>query len=290
MSLNAIELAAKAKINLSLDITGIRENGYHELCMLMQSVELYDTVRLERDDMISVRTNLYYLPVNRQNIAYRIAERFFEKTGITGGARISITKRIPVAAGLAGGSTDGAAVLKGLNRLYETGLTMEEMCELALPVGSDIPFCLRGGTMLTEGIGEKLTRVPSIPKCHILLCKPSFGISTEAAFREFDTREKAEHPNTPLLLKALAEGDLETLAGNMKNVLADMARPNHRDIGAIEERMKADGALGAVMSGSGPTVFGIFRDKEAALKSYHTMRKSYREVFLASPEYCPVEP
>ena len=154
MSLNAIELAAKAKINLSLDITGIRENGYHELCMLMQSVELYDTVRLERDDMISVRTNLYYLPVNRQNIAYRIAERFFEKTGITGGARISITKRIPVAAGLAGGSTDGAAVLKGLNRLYETGLTMEEMCELALPVGSDIPFCLRGGTMLTEGIGK----------------------------------------------------------------------------------------------------------------------------------------
>lgn len=289
MNVNALELAAKAKINLSLDITGIRDNGYHELCMLMQSVELYDTIRLERDDEISVRTNLYYLPINRQNIAYRIAERFFDKTGIRGGVRISVTKRIPVAAGLAGGSTDGAAVLKGLNRMYGTGLTMDELCEMALPVGSDIPFCLRGGMMLTEGIGEKLTRLPSIPKCYILLCKPAFGISTEAAFREFDTQTQAEHPNTELLLKALGEGDLETLAGNMKNVLADMARPNHREIGLIEERMKKDGALGAVMSGSGPTVFGIFDQKEKASKAYQSMRRSYREVFLVSPEYCPVE-
>jgi len=279
MKLHACELAAKAKINLSLDIKGRRDNGYHDLDMIMQTVELSDIVRVETADELSVSTNLYYLPSDKRNIACKVAERFFEATGIRGGCRIQITKSIPVSAGLAGGSTDGAAVLKGLNRLYETGLSTEELCKIALPVGSDIPFCLQGGTMRVGGIGEELERLPDLPYCRIVICKPGFGVSTEQAYKHFDSLSSVTHPDTEELIEALKNQDIRRVAENMRNVLEESIPSGRNEIRHIEDVMIKNGALGAMMSGSGPSVFGIFELKEDARKCADILRRRYRECF-----------
>ncbi|MBR5743448.1 MAG: 4-(cytidine 5'-diphospho)-2-C-methyl-D-erythritol kinase [Clostridia bacterium] len=220
---DVVELASKAKINLTLAVTGRAENGYHLLDMVMQNVELADTVRVEKADALRVETNLYYLPADSRNIAYKMAERFFRETGVRGGAEICITKKIPVSAGLAGGSGNGAAVLKGLNRLYGTGLSLREMQELAFPVGSDIPFCLAGGAARVRGMGEKVERIKGLPPCTVLLVKPAFGISTEAAYRAFDENRPPETPDTEGMLDALRRNDLETVGALLSNQLEAVA-------------------------------------------------------------------
>ena len=282
-----IELAAKAKINLSLDITGKRDNGYHELATIMQNVELSDTVRLEKSDRIEVKSNLFYLPNDQKNIAYKMAEHFFTEMGIRGGVKITLNKKIPVAAGMAGGSSDGAAVLKGLDMLYGTGLSMEEMQRLSLRIGSDIPFCLLGGTALVTGIGDETKRLPPMPFCRIVLCKPAFGISTEAAYHAYDSFGAKAHPDTAKLIGALEVGDLYTLAGEMRNVLEDVVTAPD-EITRIEKTMLSFGALGARMSGSGPTVFGIFDRREKADACLIALRKEYHDAWSVSPERIPV--
>ena len=281
---DAIELASKAKINLTLAITGRAENGYHLLDMLMQNVELSDTVRVEKAEGISVETNLYYLPSDRRNIAYKMAERFFQETGIEGGASIRITKRIPVAAGLAGGSGNGAAVLKGLNRLYGTGLTLEDMQRIAFPIGSDIPFCLRGGAARVRSMGEIVEPVRGLPPCTILLVKPAFGISTEAAYGAFDRIRPEKTPDTEGMLSALERADLQEIGRLLCNHLEETAGKDYPEIGEIEEILRRFGALGASMSGSGPTVFGIFRDRKTAEKAAYFLKKRWNDVFCVSPE------
>lgn len=284
---NVIELASKAKINLSLDITGRRENGYHELATIMQNVELADTVRLEKSDRIEITSNLFYLPTDQKNIAYKMAEHFFRETGVKGGVKITLRKKIPVAAGMAGGSSNGAAVLKGLNKLYETGLTLEEMQAMSLKIGSDIPFCLLGGTALVTGIGEITERLPPMPACRIVLCKPPFGISTEAAYRAYDSHAAFTHPDTAGMVKALEEGDLLGIASKMRNVLEDVVTAPE-EIAEIEKVMRSHGALGARMSGSGPTVFGIFAEREKAEECRRALYKVYRDTWSVSPEHVPV--
>ena len=281
---DVMELASKAKINLTLAITGRAENGYHLLDMLMQNVELSDTVRIEKADGIRVETNLYYLPQDRRNIAYKMAEIFFRETGIRGGASIRITKKIPVAAGLAGGSGNGAAVLKGLNKLYSAGLTLEEMQRLAFPAGSDIPFCLAGGAARVRGMGEIVEPVKGLPACAVLLVKPAFGISTEAAYRAFDAIRPAKDPDTAGMLRALRKGDLEEIGGLLSNHLEEVAGKEYPEIGEIEEIMRASGAAGASMSGSGPTVFGLFRERSAAARAAKLLKKRRCDVFCVSPE------
>lgn len=281
---DVVELASKAKINLTLAITGRAENGYHLLDMLMQNVELSDTVRIEKADGIRVETNLFYLPTDRRNIAYKMAERFFAETGIRGGAAIRITKRIPVAAGLAGGSGNGGAVLRGLNRLYETGLSLEEMQKLAFPVGSDIPFCLAGGAARVRGMGERVEPVKGLPPCTVLLVKPAFGIATEAAYKAFDRIVPARTPDTEGMLSALERGDLDDVGRLLCNHLEQTARSDYPEIGEVEETMRRHGAVGASMSGSGPTVFGIFRDRRTAEKAASLLKKRWHDVFCVSPE------
>lgn len=284
---NIIELAAKAKINLSLDITGRRENGFHELATVMQNVELSDTVRLEKSDRIEIKSNLFYLPVDQKNIAYKMAAHFFRETGIRGGVKITLTKRIPVAAGMAGGSSNGAAVLKGLNKLYETGLTLEDMQAMSLPIGSDIPFCLLGGTALVTGIGEVTERLPPLPPCRIVLCKPAFGISTEAAYRAYDLHTAFSHPDTEKMVNALKAGDLSTVAGTMRNVLEEVVTAPG-EIAQIERIMLEHGAVGARMSGSGPTVFGIFAEREKADACRKALSSMYRDTWSVLPERIPI--
>ena len=281
---DVVELASKAKINLTLAVTGRAANGYHLLDMLMQNVELSDTVRIEKADGIRMETNLYYLPCDRRNIAYKMAERFFRETGTAGGALIRITKRIPVAAGLAGGSGNGAAVLKGLDRLYGTGLTLEEMQEIAFPVGSDIPFCLAGGAARVRGMGERVEPVRGLPPCTVVLVKPAFGISTEEAYKAFDRIRPARSPDTEAMLEALERADLDTVGNLLCNHLEETARLEHPEIGEIERILCSSGALGASMSGSGPTVFGLFRDRETAEGAAEILKKRRYDVFCVSPE------
>lgn len=281
---DVIELASKAKINLTLAITGRAENGYHLLDMLMQNVELSDTVRVEKAEDITVESNLFYLPSDRRNIAYKMAERFFRETGIRGGAAIRITKRIPVAAGLAGGSGNGAAVLKGLNRLYETGLTLGDMQRIAFPVGSDIPFCLAGGAARVRGMGEIVEPVRGLPPCTVLLVKPGFSIATEAAYKAFDRIRPEKTPDTEAMLSALERADLPEIGKQLSNHLEETARRDYPEIREIEEILLRRGALGASMSGSGPTVFGIFRERSTAEDAAASMRERWRDVFCVSPE------
>ncbi len=277
---------AYAKINLTLDVLGTRPDGYHELCMVMQQVSLCDNiaVRIGGDhDGIKVMSNIGYLPCDDRNIAYKAATHFFNSTGITpdGGVNITLEKRIPVAAGLAGGSSDGAAVLRALNRLYETNLSVDELCNIGVKIGADVPYCICGGTMLACGIGEKLTRLPALPPCDIVLCKPGYGMSTPKVFSELDEMEIKSHPDTDAMITALTTRDLPRIASLMENVLEPVVASAKDDIGKIEEIMLNSGALGSIMSGSGSTVFGLFNSSDLAKTAYTKLRSIYKDTFLA---------
>lgn len=284
--MNSIILKGRAKINLTLDVVGKRENGYHDLEMIMQSINLYDTIYIRKTKVQGVRlkSNYSWLPTNEKNIAYKAAELFFQETGITGGVAVEITKHIPVAAGLAGGSADAAATLVGMNRLYETHFSKEKLMEMGLKLGADVPFCIARGTMLAEGIGEKLTALTPMPTTYVVLVKPPFSASTAVVYGNLDIHNIKKHPNTKLVMEALSEEDVKKVAKNMANVLEEVTISMYPEIEKIKQEFVRCGALGTMMSGSGSTVFGLFESEEAAKKAskHFKMKHDMREVYITT--------
>ena len=272
-----------AKINLTLDVLGKREDGYQEVEMIMQTLGLFDLVITDRTKFgISISTNLRYLPRNEKNIAYKAAKLFFEETGIRGGVKMIIHKNIPVAAGLAGGSGNGAAVLVSLNMLYNAGLSPEELCGLGARLGADVPYCIMGGTRLSRGIGEVLTPLPAPDPMTVLLVKPPVSVSTAEIYKAIDSAEIKRRPDTEAMAAALAKNDVRGICGNLCNVMENVTEKLHPDIGRIKAKMIKDGAVGALMSGSGPTVFGIFDDYGAAYRSAEGFARRYKDTYITS--------
>lgn len=273
--MDRIKLKALGKINLGLDVLGRRPNGYHDVRMVMQTVYLYDQILLEKkkESGISLETNLFYLPVNENNLAYRAAKMLMDEFEIQGGVHISLEKHIPVAAGMAGGSSNAAAVLYGMNRLYKLGLTDQELMERGVKLGADVPYCIMRGTVLAEGIGEELTPLPAMPKCHVLLAKPPISVSTQMVYEKLDAQEVTEHPDIDGIISGLEKGDLHKIASSMGNVLENVTITEYPEIERIKDVMKEEGALNAMMSGSGPTVFGIYDDKSLARRAAERIRK-----------------
>lgn len=273
--MDKIKLKALGKINLGLDVLGRRPNGYHDVRMVMQTVYLYDQILLEKTDKegISLKTNLFYLPVNENNLAYRAAKMLIDEFTIKEGVHISLEKHIPVAAGMAGGSSNAAAVLYGMNRLFQLGLTDQELMDRGVQLGADVPYCIMRGTVLAEGIGEKLTPLPAMPKCHVLLAKPPISVSTQKVYEKLDAQEVTEHPDIDGILLGLQTGDLEKITSSMGNVLENVTITEYPQIERIKDVMKEEGALNAMMSGSGPTVFGIYDDKMLARRAAARIRE-----------------
>lgn len=285
--MDTIQMKALAKVNLGLDVIRRREDGYHEVRMIMQTLNLYDRVTLERcpTSGIFLETNLSFLPVNEQNIAYRAAMMLMDEFQIDGGVRITIEKHIPVAAGMAGGSTDGAAVLYGMNRLFRLGLSKRQLMERGVRLGADVPYCIMRGTVLSEGIGEVLTPLPPMPECFILVAKPPVSVSTKYVYQHLKLDKLDRHPDIDGMLKALENGDLNGITERMENVLETVTIPEHPEIVQIKKMMVEAGALNALMSGSGPTVFGVFLDKAHGLKAKEMLKKSglVRHIYLVRP-------
>lgn len=273
--MDKIKLKALGKINLGLDVLGRRPNGYHDVRMVMQTVYLYDQILLEKTDKegISLETNLFYLPVNENNLAYRAAKMLIDEFAIKEGVHISLEKHIPVAAGMAGGSSNAAAVLYGMNRLFQLGLTDQELMDRSVQLGADVPYCIMRGTVLGEGIGEKLTPLPAMPKCHVLLAKPPISVSTQKVYEKLDAQEVTKHPDIDGILLGLQTGDLEKITSSMGNVLENVTITEYPQIERIKDVMKEEGALNAMMSGSGPTVFGIYDDKMLARRAAARIRE-----------------
>ena len=279
-----LEAKARAKLNLSLDVLCRREDGYHELRMVMQTVELCDTLRLETGtgEPLRMCSDLGFLPANEKNLAAAAALRLCEAVGADPkGVSIELKKSIPVCAGLAGGSADAAAVLRGLNCLLELGLPPERLAEVGGKVGSDVPYCVWGGTALAEGRGEVLTALPALPQCHVVLCKPPFSVSTPELFGRIDSVRIRCRPDTAGLIAALRRGDLAGGARRVYNVFEDVL-PERRagTVREVKNTLIQNGALGAGMSGTGPTVFGLFDSLEAARAAYELLRGRYQETFL----------
>jgi 4-diphosphocytidyl-2-C-methyl-D-erythritol kinase len=272
-----VELRAAAKINLSLDVLSRRLDGYHEVKMIMQTLELHDDVIIEQiKEGIEVYCNSPWVPSNNQNIAYKAAELVMGLYGIKSGVSINIVKNIPVAAGLAGGSSNAAAVFKGLNEMFSLGISEQELMALGKQIGADVPYCIKGGTMLSEGIGEILTTLSQIPKTHIVLIKPKIGVSTAWVYRNLDLTKLNSRPETDLLIKAISERDIHYIASNMKNVLESVTIPKYPIIDEIKKKMISSNALGSMMSGSGPTVFGIYKDEKAAQSAWNVLKTDSR--------------
>lgn len=287
--MNSITLKAKAKINLTLDVIGKRENGYHDLQMIMQTINLHDTIKIKKTKSPGIRLicNLPWLPTDERNIAYKAAKLFFEYSGIDGSVYINIYKRIPVSAGLAGGSTDAAAVLIGLNKIYHTNFSKRKLMELGVKLGADVPFCIMRGTVLAEGIGEVLTPLKSLPYTYVLLAKPPISVSTAGVYKSLQLDEIKEHPDTDAMVQAIKEENSDFVVHNMVNVLENVTIQENPQIQEIKQRMLEKGAISAMMSGSGPTVFGIFKTKDDAIKAanYFKFQEGLREVHVTSTYY-----
>lgn len=265
----SLELKSLAKINLGLDVLGRRENGYHDVRMVMQTIYLYDNVTLTKTEEagIKLKTNLSFLPVDDRNIAYKAAKMLMEEFNIEEGVEIILEKRIPVAAGMAGGSSNAAAVLVGMNRLFRLGLSEQELKDRGVKLGADVPYCIMRGTVLAEGIGEILTPLAPMPKCFVLVAKPNISVSTKTVYEKLDAKEIVSHPDIDGVIAGLEEGDLQKIASSMGNVLENVTITDYPIIEDIKNVMKEEGALNAMMSGSGPTVFGIYDDKQLAKKA-----------------------
>ncbi len=276
-----MRIKAYAKVNISLDIVGKREDGYHLLEMIMQSIDLYDELNIEKQKKdITIKCNKPYVPTDERNLAYKAAKLFIEKYNIDSGVNISIKKNIPVCAGLAGGSTDGAAVLKVMNKLFNVGASDEELMELGLKLGADVPYCIKGGTALCKGIGEEVTQLSNFKDKILVLVKPPFGVSTKTVYQEFDLSKVKSHPDTNLLIKGIEDNNLILVSNNMKNLLENVTLRKHKVLINIKEEMKNQGAVGAMMSGSGPTVFAFFDDMLKAQKCFEKMKTKYNDVFI----------
>lgn len=281
-----INLKARAKINPALDVLGIRDDGYHELRMIMQTVNLCDNIfiKTENSNDITLSANVPWLPTDERNLMYKAAALMKERYGINHGISMDLTKRIPVAAGLAGGSTDCAAVIVGLNRLFELNLSLKEQLAIGKELGADVPYCIMRGTMLAEGIGDKLTRLAPFPDCYVLLCKPNINVSTATVYQSIDNCGIEVHPDIDTMIKNIEAGDLKAVCDCMCNVLENVTVNNYPIIADIKVKMLELGAVGSMMSGSGPTVFGFFNAYEPALEALKEVRRIFRtrEVYVTT--------
>ena len=274
--MDKLELKALAKVNLGLDVLGRRSSGYHDVRMVMQTVYLYDQVIMEKkkEPGIEIETNLYFLPVNENNLAYKAAELLMDEFHIKEGIKITLKKHIPVAAGMAGGSSNAAAVLYGMNRMFALKLPEKALMERGVTLGADVPYCIMRGTVLAEGIGEILTPLSPMPKCHILIAKPPISVSTKFVYEELDSRDIMAHPDIDGIVEGLAGQDLARTAGCLGNVLEEVTVREYPVIEQIKNVMKEQGALNAIMSGSGPTVFGIFEEKSRAREAGRKIKET----------------
>ena len=284
--MNMITEKAYAKLNISLDVSKARADGYHDMVMVMQTVSLCDELSITLDQTGSVRaeSDLRYIPRDDRNLAVKAAKLYFARTGREGtGAVIRMKKRIPVGAGMAGGSSDAAAVIRALNRAFDHELTKEEMMALAEQTGSDVAFCVVGGTALAEGRGEILTSLRTIPDCFIVICKPDYSISTPELFRAIDREKLRVHPDTAGILEAIQEGNLAQICRRMYNVFEDVPDRRMKTISGIKTKLINKGAEGAVMTGTGSAVFGIFTEEDTAKKACSAMAKEVPFACITKP-------
>ena len=278
-----MEKQAYAKLNLSLDILRRREDGFHDLQMVMVSIDLTDTLTLTPGEG-SMSTNLSFLPADGSHLAQKAAAAVRSAPGQGEVLAIHIDKHIPVCAGMAGGSSDAAAVLRAMNEMYHTNLSPLELAKIGEQVGSDVPYCVVGGTALVEGRGERVTPISPLPPCYIVVCKPPFPISTPQLFGRVNVKKITCRPDTQGLVKALEAGDLQGVARRLYNVFEDVLEPRHRQtVDEIKSTLIEYGALGAVMSGSGPTVFGLYQDEGTARKAAQVLGEQYKDVFVCQP-------
>lgn len=285
--MNEITKKAYAKINLGLDVIRKREDGYHELKMIMQTINLYDliTISLRDDQEIQMKTNLSSLPCNENNLVFKAACLMLETYQIKQGVQIELVKHIPIAAGMAGGSADAAATLKAINELFDLGASMKDLMKLGVKLGADIPYCILEGTALSEGIGEILTPLPAMPQCHILIVKPNVGVSTKFVYQNLKLTDKTVHPDIDGMVAAIHNHELSEIISRFGNVLETVTIPKQPKVAQIKEEMLRLGALGSLMSGSGPTVFGIFANYGLAKHAYDIFKKGpYKsQTFLTLP-------
>lgn len=271
-----MRLRAMAKINLGLDIIGKREDGYHEVRMIMQTIRMYDVLEIRKKSSpgISLSTNLPYIPCDERNLVYKAAKILMDEFHVEEGLSMKLTKSVPVAAGMAGGSSDAAAAFVGVNRLFHLGLSQEELMNRAVQVGADVPYCVMRGTALAEGIGEKLTRLPDLPGCYILIGKPGINVSTRTAYENLDLNEIRRRPDIDGMIRDIKNKDLYSMTGKMENVFEPGIMAKYPVIREIRDLMEKQGALKAMMSGSGPTVFGIFDDAGKMQNAARALKKS----------------
>ena len=277
---------AYAKINIGLDVLRRRADGYHEVKMIMQTVDIYDELVLERrkEPGIELRMDNSDLPSGGDNLICRAADLLFREKKITEGVNISLTKRIPIAAGMAGGSADAAAALRGLNELFDMGYSLKELQALGVGLGADIPYCLAGGTMLSEGIGEILTPLPAPPEAHLVIAKPDINVSTAFVYGNLHADRLAWHPDIDGMIAALQQGEMDGITERLGNVLETVTVREYPVIEQIKELLRSQGAQNALMSGSGPTVFGIFKEKETARRAAQTVeqRQLAKQIFVTT--------
>ena len=274
--MNQVKIRAMAKVNLGLDVLRRRENGYHDVKMVMQTVDLCDELIVKKDEAeeISITTNVGELPLNEDNLIYKAANLLFDKAGKKYGVSIHLDKNIPIAAGMAGGSTDAAATLLALNELLGFGFNKEELAEIGVKIGADVPYCIYGGTCLSEGIGEVLTKLPDAPDCYIVIAKPPIGVSTKYVYENLHIETVTEHPDMDAMVEAIKKGSLKGVTDTMGNVLETVTVKKYPEISRMKQCLLTNGAENALMSGSGPTVFGIFIEKEMAEKALKELEKT----------------
>lgn len=279
-------IKAYAKINLGLDVVGKLPNGYHQVKMIMQTVGIFDKLTLEKTDSgITLTTDSDELPVGRDNLVYRAAELMLEKYHIAGGIRIHLEKKIPIAAGMAGGSTDAAAAMRGISRLWGLDAPLPQLMEYGVAIGADVPYCIMGGTALAEGIGDVLTALPPAPDCVILVAKPDISVSTRDVYARLDDVCLKSHPDIDGMRAAIETGSLQGILDRMGNVLETVTIPACPVIDTIKQRMRELGAVNSLMSGSGPTVFGIFMDEQAAELAGIQLQEEMlaKQIFVTTP-------
>jgi 4-diphosphocytidyl-2-C-methyl-D-erythritol kinase len=282
--MDSIRLKARAKINLGLDVLGKREDGYHEVRMVMQTIGIYDRLILTKipEEEIRITSNLAFLPVNENNLIYKAIKLLKDEYHFSGGVSVDLNKFIPVAAGMAGGSTDAASTMFGVNRLFGLNLSMGKMMELGVRLGADVPYCVMRGTALAEGIGEKLTRITPVPHMWILIAKPQINVSTRLVYEQLDMGGIQKHPDIDGIIRAIEEQDVVRIAQSMGNVLENVTVPLYPVIETIKQDMLSHGAINAMMSGSGPTVFGIFPDEQTTLacQAFLKEKGDARQVYI----------
>lgn len=284
---HSIVLKSYGKINLGLDVLRRREDGYHEVRMIMQTVGLYDvlTMKKRKDDKIEMTCNLSFLPTDERNLVYKAVKLIKDKYHIKDGVKINLSKRIPVAAGMAGGSSNCAAALKGMNQLFDLGLSIDELCEIGVTLGADVPYCIWGGTALSEGIGEKLSRVDAMPDCYILIAKPGISVSTAFVYKNLDLLALSKHPDIDGMLECLKEKDLTGICDRLENVLETVTIKEYPIIEKVKKHLMDQGAKGALMSGSGPTIFAVFEDKKTADNAMESLRsiEDIKQAYVVRP-------